>query len=256
MTVNLDPSIIDQDTLRKARRKKMLIYAAAPVIVLLVAGLFFTRPGSITAMTKLGFRSNGAEGVIPIANTQKFMNVIEPYIAYYNTGTTYLASNKLTEAERELRQSLALNPPLSRVCQVRVNLAYTIELFGDKIPAGKTGTYQDKEVDAAYLYSMAQGILYEDNCASQQEDVKPRDENAQNAKKRLEQKIRQADQVSPDGEQGDDGSHKITDQEARAMGDNLRDGYIYRDELRNSMQNAIRRNQRESQSGVYTGPTW
>ena len=52
MTVNLDPSIIDQDALRKQRRKKMLTYAAIPVVVLIAAGLFFLRPGSITAFNE------------------------------------------------------------------------------------------------------------------------------------------------------------------------------------------------------------
>ena len=251
MTVNLDPSIM-----RKQRRKKMLVFSAAPVIVPIIAGLFFIRPGSTIAILKIGFHGNNAEGVIGISETQKLGNVIEPYIAFYNSGTAFLASNKLEEAEKELRESLQLNPPSSRVCQVRVNLAYAIELRGDEIAKVGTGTYNGIEgVDAAYLYNMAQGVLFEDNCASQQEDVTPRDENAQNAKERLDQKIRQIENADHEEEQNSS-QHKITDREARKIGGELKDGYIYRDQLRKNVQEIIRKNQQGSNSGVKVTPTW
>lgn len=258
MTVNLDPSIIDQDALRKQRRKKMLTYAAIPVVVLVAAGLFFLRPGSITTFMKISFHGNNAEGVIGISETMKLGNVIEPYIAFYNSGTAKLASNKLDGAEDDLRESLSLNPPASRVCQVRTNLSYVIELRGDQIAEKGTGSYNGIDgVDAAYLYNMAQGILFEDNCASQQEDIKPRDEKAQVAKERIDQKIRQAENASHDEDRHDNNAqHKITDREARALGENLRNGYIYRDELRKSVQEAIRKNQQGSNSGIVTTPTW
>ncbi|MBR5419111.1 hypothetical protein IK110_02590 [Candidatus Saccharibacteria bacterium] len=259
MTVNLDPSIIDQDALRKQRRKKMLAYAAIPVAVLIVAGLFFVRPGSTATIMKIGFHDNDAEGIIGLSETQKFGNVIETYIAFYNSGTAKLASNRLEEAERDLRESLQLNPPRDKVCQVRVNLAYAIELRGDKIAEDGIGNYNGIEgVDAAYLYSMAQGVLFEDNCASQQEDITPRDGSAQKAKERLDQKIRKEENAAHEEEQGgNDSRHKITDQEARQLGEkNLRDGYTYRDTLRKEIQEAIRQNQQGSASGIRVTPTW
>ena len=247
MTVNLDPSIIDQDAIRKQRRRKMLIYAAAPIIVFVVAGLFFIRPGSIVAFIKGGIRNNDAGGVIGIANTQKFANIIEPYIAFYNSGTAYLASSKPQEAERDLRKSLDMNPPASKVCQVRVNLSYAIEMRADK---------EQSSGQASYLYNMAQGVLLEDNCASQQEDLTPRDKMAQSAMKRIDAKISQANNRGDTDPEPDDSERKITDEEARQYGKELIDGFIYRDNAREFTQRSIRKNQEGSQSGVAPESTW
>ena len=245
--INLDPSIIDQDALRKQRRKKMLIYAALPVAVFVLAGLFFIRPGSVTTFIKGGLRDNNGEGVIGIANTQKFANIIEPYIAYYNSGTAYLSSNKAQEAERDLRKSLDMNPPMDRVCQIRVNLSYSIELRADK---------EQSSEQASYLYNMAQGVILEDNCASQQEDLTPRDKMAQSALKRIDAKIAQVNKQEQAGEDPDEELKKITDEDARNYSKQLLDGYTYRDNMREDTQRRIYKNQQGTESGFVPPITW
>ncbi len=245
--INLDPSIIDQDAIRKQRRKKMLIYAALPVVIFILAGLFFLRPGSITAFVKGGLSNNNGEGVIGIANTQKVANIIEPYIAYYNSGTAYLASGKAQDAEHDLRKSLDMNPPMSRVCQVRVNLSYAIELRADK---------EQNNEQASYLYNMAQGVLLEDNCASQQEDLTPRDKMAQNALKRVDAKIAQVNKREESGEMPDEEQKKITDEDARNFSKQLLDGYTYRDDMREETKRRIFKNQQGTESGFVPSITW
>jgi hypothetical protein len=243
MSVNLDPKIINQEALRKERRKKMLIYAALPAIICVVAGTFFLRPSITVAFVKAGVNSGRAEGVIGIANLQKTANAIEPYIAYYNSGTAYLASNKAQEAERDLRKSLKQNPPADKVCQVRVNLSYSIELRADK-------------EQSAYLYNMAQGVLLEDNCASQQEDLTPRDKMAQAASKRIDAKIRQLNSQTSVEAPDINGERQITDEEVRNYKNDLLDGYTYRDSSRELLRRTIIQHQNGSQSGLLPESTW
>ena len=171
----------------------------------------------------------------------------QSYIAYYNSGTAYLASNKPQEAERDLRKSLDMNPPASKVCQVRVNLSYAIELRADK---------EQSAEQASYLYNMAQGILLEGNCASQQEDLTPRDKMAQAAMKRINAKISQVNDRGDGEGESDNNARKITDEEARQYGKELMDGYTYRDGTREFTQRTIQKNRGGSQSGIGAEPSW
>ena len=135
-----------------------------------------------------------------------------------------------------------MNPPASKVCQVRVNLSYAIEMRADK---------EQSSEQASYLYNMAQGVLLEDNCASQQEDLTPRDKMAQSAMKRIDAKISQANNRSDADPEPDDRERKITDEEARQYGKELIDGFIYRDNAREFTQRSIRKNQEGSHAPLY-----
>jgi len=179
--INLDPSIIDQESVRKKRRKKLLLYATAPVIILLLAGLFFARPGVFNVLYNMNYNNTDAGFNIFISSLQTKANIIEPYIAHYDAGTAYIKDNDGVKAEEELRNSLRSNPPADKVCQVRTNLAYSIEMQADQ------ETIKGNYGEALVLYSASEGILYGDNCASKDER-ESQDKKAGAAKERISQK--------------------------------------------------------------------
>lgn len=197
--IDLDPSIIDQDSIRKKRRKKLLLTALAPLIVLVLLSGFCLRPGVfdfIFNMSYNGARDGGT--LIPLASMQKFANILEPYIAYYDLGTAFIKDSKFTEAEAELRDSLSNNPPQEKLCQVRVNLSYSIEKQGDE-------AVNSRQYDKALLlYGRAEGVLYEDNCASKKDDGNGEDQNAEKAVDRISQKRGSAvSKMNGNNQQGD-----------------------------------------------------
>ena len=230
--INLDPSIIDQDGIRKKRRKKMLLIALAPVTLFLLTGIFFLRPGMFDIIFTSAFNGKNGNGAVSISQFHKNLNLIESYIAYYDAGTAYIKSGDNAKAEAELRDSISHNPPKDKICHVRVNLAYSIEL---QEAAAKNA---EKYVDALIMYSKAEGILYEDNCANKQNESDAKDENAQRAIDRISQKrsntvsAMNGNEGGSNEEGGGSEGLEITEQDAEALRENLMDNNALRDYVR------------------------
>lgn len=207
--INLDPSLVNQENVRKKRRKKLLLNSIIPVVILAVAGLFFLRPGIFNILYNMNYNSDNAGFNIFISGLQTKANIIEPYIAHYDAGTAYIKDNDGKNAEVELRESLKNNPPADKVCQVRTNLSYSIEMQADQ------ATILQHYGEALVLYSTAEGILYGDNCASRDSSTtttqgggstdKKRDKKAEAAKERISQKRGKiTSQMNGQGEDGED----------------------------------------------------
>lgn len=167
--INLDPKLLDQEGIRKRRRKKLLLLALAPEIVLVLTGLFFLRPSISDLIYRINYDNRNAFAV-NVAQMQQAANILEPYIAYYNAGTAMIRDGRVEKAEEELRESLDKNPPKEKICRVRINLSYSIEMQADK--ALMNGDYES----ALMLLSKAEGVLYADNCAERNEQQEQQDE--------------------------------------------------------------------------------
>jgi tetratricopeptide (TPR) repeat protein len=178
------------------------------------------------------FNSRSADGAVSISQFHKNLNWIEAYIAYYDAGTAYIKSGDNEKAEVELRESISHNPPKDKICQVRVNLAYSLEMQADA--AKNNGKYDD----ALIKYSQSEGILYEDNCANKQNPQEAKDENAQRATDRISQKrsntvaAMNGNEGGNGGEQGSSDGLEITEQDAEALRNNLLDSNSLQDRVR------------------------
>jgi hypothetical protein len=241
--INLDPSIIDQESVRKKRRKKLMLYAAAPVVIILIAGLFFIRPGVFNILYNMNYNNADAGFNIFISNLQTKANIIEPYIAHYNAGTAYIKDNDGAQAEIELRSSLRSNPPADKVCQVRTNLAYSIEMQADQ------ETVKGNYGEALVLYSASEGILYGDNCASK-DNSESRDKKAGEAKKRISQKRGKiTSEMNGQGEDGEESNPytetQINEGQLQELRNNLMNGL--------DIQNYSRQKQFSESSGTGSG---
>ncbi len=204
--LNLDPEIVDQNKIRLRRRRNLIKYCSLPVIIVILIGIFFVRTGVYNIIYSLSYENHNYDTPASISNMQLFGNMIESYIAYYNRGTAELNLAQYAEAEEDFRDSLRENPPKAMLCQIYVNLSYSIEMQADK--AAQRRLFDD----ALVLYNRAESILYENNCASKSDDSPGNDKRAEDSKERINSKRRRAveqmnnaDGNGGDGDGDDDG---------------------------------------------------
>jgi len=205
--LNLDPRLVDQDKIRHEKRKKFFRIAVIPLIFLFIIAVFFLRTGVYDAVLSVGYNNGNYEMPKTFSSLQAFVNIIEPYLTYYNRGHLKLLTAKtiddLTSAEDDFQESLKNNPPEVQLCSIYVDLSYTLELEGDL-------SVESKDYDkAVILYNRAESILYENNCATKDSSSKAgKDELAKKAKERIEEKRKYAIDAMNNVEDGDDGEDK------------------------------------------------
>lgn len=84
-----------------------------------------------------------------------FLNINEPYIAYYNHGNILYQQEKYEDAIEKYTMALEKNPPKKRVCNIQINLV---------LAHVKTIDFQKKETALKQLKNARQ-ILYNHHCA-------------------------------------------------------------------------------------------
>jgi hypothetical protein len=174
--------------------------------------------------------------MITLSQIHKNLNIIEPYIAYYDAGVAYLRSGNGKSAEAELQDSVHHNPPADKICQVRTNLSYSIEIQADEAKVKK------KYDEALVLYSRAEGVLYENDCAAKQSSRQSKDQKAETAKTRISQK--RSDTVAmmngnydDNTENNDDNGLEITEEDAEKIREKLLPGSDIRNSIYDKMNN-------------------
>ena len=198
--LNLNPELVDQDKIRKIRRKQMLKYAFVPCLLLLLASAFVFRIGIFNIVYSVSYGNQNFDIANSMADIQGIGNVITPYIKYFDGGVAKLRNLNFTEAEKDFRASLKENPPVDVLCSIYTNLSLSIEFQADEKFNSK------KYEEALVLYGKAQSTLYSNGCASKNED-EGSDTLSKNAKKRIDTKLSKTmnkiNTVSD--EKGDDG---------------------------------------------------
>lgn len=183
--LNLNPEIVDQDRIRKLKRKRLLKIAAIPTLALFVVGLFFLRTGIFNVMFANSYNNGLYDSAKTFADIQSFANIISPYIMYFDRGDALFQQAEYKKAEDEFRASLRENPPETELCKIYVNLSLSVERQADIL-------MNDKKLDEALvLYNSAEAILYENNCAEKRDDQRGKDPRADSSKDRIINKRRQ-----------------------------------------------------------------
>lgn len=204
--LDLNPELVDQDHIRKLRRKRLLKIAFLPTLILILIGVFFLRTTFFNIVYSLSFENQNYNTAKFLADEQKVGNIIAPYVAYFDTGTINLKREQFKEAEESFRETLRNNPPKEILCQVYVNLSLSIEKQADKL------SDDENYEDALVLYNSAQSVLYENDCADKNDPDESKDKKARAADSRLSNKRSQVvaymnyiEQVN-DGDDGDGGN--------------------------------------------------
>ena len=109
--LDLNPELVDQDHIRKLRRKRLLKIAFLPTLILILIGVFFLRTTFFNIVYSLSFENQNYNTAKFLADEQKAGNIIAPYVAYFDTGTINLKREQFKEAEESFRETLRNNPP-------------------------------------------------------------------------------------------------------------------------------------------------
>ncbi len=171
----------------RSRRRRLLWFSLPVVLILLlISGKLFSL--QLLAANASGSYSHGdGGGVVSAGNSAKFANVIEDYVAYFNTGDGYALSKDLPKARQEFEAALALAPE-AESCKIRVNLELAIEKMGDEKKSASDATA------AKALYTGALQVIkeaspgcFEPNNPGNREQ---QGQQLTDAKKRLEENLK------------------------------------------------------------------
>lgn len=160
--INLDPSILDQDKTRKAKRKHLLRLCVIPISIITVVSFFFLSSWFYNFIYFVSYHNNNFPIAHDITETRFLMNILEPYLADYNQGVALLRVGEFKKAEASFQKSIEKNPPQSKICMVYENYSLSIEKQADAKRA--SGNYNE----SIELYYFAEAVLYSSGCAGRE----------------------------------------------------------------------------------------
>ncbi len=158
--INLDPGLLDQEKVRKEKRKHLLRVFALPLAILLIISIFFCSAWIYNLIYMISYNNRNFPIAQNVTETRFLMNVLEPYIADYNQGVAHMQTGKYADAEKSFRYSLMGSPTKEVICKIYTNLSLSIEKQGDDNYAA--GNYES----ALEKYQNAESVLYSNNCAA------------------------------------------------------------------------------------------
>lgn len=179
---------------KRGRRRLILLLVSLPVVVALALVAVKLISLSVTAQAAIVDYSTGDyESSIDRSTSLLDLNIIEPYIPYFNRGDAQAGREYYVDAVEDFEKALELAPQAKK-CDVRVNLALSWELLGDIYAEG--GYFQG----AVLLYQAAEAVIDEGG-----EDCKPPTESSDElseAEERVEGKkeIAEAQRDAAEGE--------------------------------------------------------
>ena len=210
--INLDPSLLDQDKIRKEKRKQLMKRYSVSLALLLLVALFFLSTWIYNLVYLVSYSGKNYPISEGFTETRFIANILEPYIADYNQGTARLKMGKYEEAEKSFTESLKKSPAEDRLCQIYVNLSLSIEFQADKLL--KSNSF-NKSME---LYGRAQTILLNNNCAKKGAESNGKDSKAEIAETRLNKKLRDAADMMNHTQTADDDAN--TDSDEKQIDDN------------------------------------
>lgn len=93
------------------------------------------------------------------------MGFTEPYIAPYNSGNAYYQEGKYDKAIKQYEKALSYNPPKSKECKIRINLALAMV-----VPIDVQSITAENKQEVIDILHKAKDILCEDGCAHMEDD--------------------------------------------------------------------------------------
>jgi tetratricopeptide (TPR) repeat protein len=233
-------SRLSVQTLR--RRRRLLFWLTLPIALFAIFwGIKFlslapTAQGAIDAFDEGDFVASEEA-----SSSLLFLNVVEPYLPYFNRGDAYAADQYYGPATDDFEKALPL-APMERKCDVRLNLALAWERFGDAYV--QLGYYQG----AVLLYEASQAVLDD---AGEECDPPPNQEQLDESKDRVEGKKQGAeDQRDQQDQQQQDGDGK-TEQEQQLQ--QLEDQQQQAAQEKADQESGSRG---EESGGLYTDKPW
>jgi len=185
---------------RLRKRRRLLFWLTLPIALFAIFWAFKFLSLAPTAQTAIDEYDDGFYVASEQTSTSLlFLNVVEPYLPYFNRGDAYAADEYYGPATDDFEIALEL-APLEKKCDVRLNLALAWERFGDIYV--QLGYFQG----AVLLYEASEAVLDD---AGPECDPPQNQEQLDESNDRVESKKdsaqQQRDQQEPQGgdEQGE-----------------------------------------------------
>ena len=154
-----DLAKLDFEGIRLRKRKKLLLFSSLPVGVVMLITIKMLSLPVLSGIAHMNYGQSQNDSAISWLQPLTWANWMEPYKVYFNQGNAYFKSGKYDQSEGKFRQALE-SVPEAKECDVRINLALSIEQQADRL-------LSEKKYDAAILkYDDAKAVLYdgEDGC--------------------------------------------------------------------------------------------
>jgi tetratricopeptide (TPR) repeat protein len=216
------PPPVARDDRKRSRRRLILVLASLPVVVFALLVAIKLMSLSVTTQAAIvSYNIGDYESSIEQSESLLELNVIEPYLPYFNRGDAQAGREYYVDAVEDFEKALELAPEAKK-CDVRVNLALSWELLGDIYAEGG---YFD---GAVLLYDAAQAVIDEggEDCepptessdelseagervegkksfAEMQRDAQNAEEEAQSTQEKLDELGERGEQGSAEKENGD-----------------------------------------------------
>lgn len=166
-------------------KKFLIIITIIIFIILLKFGLTFT----LNEIIIKDYQNNRYDN--NLINTLYLINLNEPYIVYYNHGNILYKEEQYNEAISKYEKALNKHPAEDRVCDIRINLSLSYIKTID----------ENNKTSALSTLNKAKNILYEDECASINDDNGKSEvaEKLEEEIKALEEKLKEDEDPNGNG---------------------------------------------------------
>jgi len=146
----------EEENKRRKTTRLVLSLISVPfvIIILLFATKVLTMTTNASKSVKEFTDGNYAASEVA-AKKQQENNFIQPWLAYYNSGTALTGAENWTEGIDELSTALDIAGNGIAQCQIRANLAIAYEGYGDEFAAA------ENTVDADAQYTLALEVIEE-----------------------------------------------------------------------------------------------
>ena len=230
--INLDPALLDQDKIRKEKRKTLLKHYSLPILLLIIISFFFLSTWLYNFIYFISYSNRNYPIAEGYTETRFIVNILEPYIADYNQGAARLMMGEYAKAEKSFTESLQKSPTKDRLCMIYVNLSLSVEFQGD---AALQGNDYNKALE---LYGKAENILYNNGCASKGANSNGKDSKAEAAKERIKDKRGDATDKMNNHKDADDDHDSGPEKKQVSDGDleKIKEGVVDSGSVRNNVK--------------------
>lgn len=213
-----DLAKLDFEGRRLRRRKRLLLYSLPACIFCLLLGAKFLSIPILAGVAQQNYTTMQYDSALGWLGPLRLANWFESFKVSYNSGNALYGKGDYVEAESRFRRALE-SVPFAHECDVRINLALSIEAQADALLA-------KKQYDQAIVrYDDVKAVLYDgqDSCGVQFNEVAARDDNgeagspsetARDIEKRVQQKSDLAKQArngdEADADSGESGGSDTT----------------------------------------------
>jgi tetratricopeptide (TPR) repeat protein len=197
-------------TVERLRRRRILMFwISLPVVLLMIVAAVKLLSLAPTAQRAIDAYDSGLfTSSQDISGSLLELNIVEPYLPYFNRGDAFAADRYYGPATDDFEKALEL-APADRQCDVRLNLALTWERFGDIYV--ENGFFQG----AVLLYKASQAVL---DAAGPECDPPEKQQKLDDSSQRVKQKIEDAENQR-DAEQPEQGGVQNQDEQLKDLQD-------------------------------------